>query len=199
MPKETFLNLPEEKREKITTVLRDSFQKKPFSEVNVKEIVETLGIARGSFYQYFENLEDSYFMILEKETVDIHSLFIQKLKDNQFDLYLALSAYGDAISKAVFESSSYQIYKNRYLYWDYKLEKGWLSYQIQKEETSEQRADSIKHSPHFMEKEEIHFIKSIIHDLIKRIFTENWSKKEFLAHYQLHISYIQKGVHYANH
>lgn len=198
MPKETFLNLPYEKREKIIGVLKKSFQTKPFSEVNVKEIVETLSIARGSFYQYFENLEDSYFMILEKETLDIHSLFIEKLKENQFDLYLALSSYGKAISEAVFEPSSYQIYKNRYLYWDYKLEKGWTAYQNKKKEVSEERTYSIKHSPHFAEKEEIHFIKSVIHDLIKRIFTENWTEEEFLSHYQLHIDYIQKGVHHAN-
>ena len=63
MPKDTFYNLDQEKKQKVINVLHEEFSQKPFSEVNVKSIVEKIGIARGSFYQYFENLEDSYFYI----------------------------------------------------------------------------------------------------------------------------------------
>lgn len=67
-----FFRLPSEKQQKILSVLETEFKIKPFPKVNVKEIFEKSGIARGSFYQYFEDLEDAYFTILEKETVDIH-------------------------------------------------------------------------------------------------------------------------------
>lgn len=199
MPKETFFNLPEEKREKIISVLRKQYESKPFLEVSVKEIVEELGIARGSFYQYFSNLEESYFMILEKETVDMHSLFIKCLMKNDFHLLKALDCYDSAISKAIFHGNAYEIYKNRYLHWNEKLEKGWKTYQKKKDILDETRTDSIKNSPHFVEKEVIHFMKAIIHDLIRRIFTENWSETEFSEHYKQHISYIKKGVPHGNH
>ena len=77
MPKEVFFNLSDEKRDNITSILKDEFRSKPFYKVNVKDIVEKAGIARGSFYQYFENLEDAYFTILNKETVDVHELFMK--------------------------------------------------------------------------------------------------------------------------
>lgn len=198
MPKETFYNLPDEKRNKISFVLRKLYESKPFSEVSVKEIVEELDIARGSFYQYFSNLEESYFMILEEETVDMHSLFIKSLKEASFNLFPALEAYGRLIAEAIFHGNAYQIYKNRYLYWTDKLEKGWNAYQSQRSEQDENRADAIKNSPVFEEKEEIHFMKAIIHDLIRRIFTENWSENEFLEHFKTHTAYIKKGVSHGN-
>lgn len=194
MPKETFFNLPDEKREKIISVLRKHYKSKPFSEVSVKEIVEALGIARGSFYQYFRNLEESYFMILEYETIDMHTLFIKCLRNSNFKLFPALDDYGYLIAEAIFHGNAYEIYKNRYLYWNEKLERGWALYQKEKDAMDENRADAIKNSSHFIEKEVIHFIKTIIHDLIRRIFTESWSKTEFLEFYKQHINYIKKGV-----
>ena len=64
MPKATFFNLSNEKRKKIVKVLTEEFEKKNIQEATVKEIVQKLGIARGSFYQYFETLEESYFLSL---------------------------------------------------------------------------------------------------------------------------------------
>lgn len=66
MPKETFFNLDEKKKENILEVLVDEFSAKPFKDVTVKSIVDRLKIAKGSFYQYFEDLEDSYFYILNQ-------------------------------------------------------------------------------------------------------------------------------------
>lgn len=197
MPKETFFNLNFEKREKITKYLRFLYESKPFSEVSVKEIVNDLGIARGSFYQYFENLEESYFMILEKDTTDIHSLFLRELKEKNFHLYEALRAYGASVSKLIFHSGSYQIYKNRYLYWNDALEKGWIAYQKKHAEAAD-RAETLKIGLMSAKKEEVHFIKAVVHDLVKRIFTENWTEAEFLEHYQSHMNFIEKGVSYGN-
>jgi len=51
LAKETFYNLEVKKRKRILEVMIRIFQKKPFQNVTVKEIVEELGIPRGSFYQ----------------------------------------------------------------------------------------------------------------------------------------------------
>ena len=77
MPKDTFYNLDKEKKKKITDELIYEFSDKPFSQVNIKTIVENLGIARGSFYQYFNDLEDSYFYMWIKISVKkIHQYHI---------------------------------------------------------------------------------------------------------------------------
>ena len=125
IPKEVFYNLTKEKQEKIIFVLKEEFKAKPFQKVNVKEIVEKAGIARGSFYQYFENLEDAYFTILDKETVDIHKLFMKMFLLKNRNLSEALIAYGHEIADILFDKNAYMIYKNRYLYWNEDLNHSW--------------------------------------------------------------------------
>lgn len=64
MPKETFFNLPEEKREKIMAEVVREFRDYRYDEASINRIVQRSGIAKGSFYQYFENKEDVYFYLL---------------------------------------------------------------------------------------------------------------------------------------
>lgn len=193
MAKEVFLNLPEEKRNKIILVLKKEFTSKPFHKVNVKGIVEVSGIARGSFYQYFENLEDAYFTILEKETVDIHELFIKKVMINDKNLLNSLSESGKEIADIIFDENSYMIYKNRYLYWNEDLNQSWES----AHKTQDNFFKAISNSD-LIDFEKIHFIKSIIHSLIERLFCEEWSKPQFLEKYHKHLEWIEKGVSSGN-
>lgn len=189
MAKETFYNLTEEKRNRILEVLKDEFKKKAFQDVNVKTIVERLNIARGSFYQYFDDLEDSYFTILDSETIDIHRLFMEIFQKEDFDLYNSLKLYGLKIGEIIFNSDSYMIYKNRYLYWNEGLNRRWLS--CHKDYHTDFQTNNSKANIDF---EKIEFIKAIVHSLIKRIFQENWSKEDFLEKFEKHINWIKKGV-----
>lgn len=65
MPNETFFNLPEEKKNKIIKAAKDEFTEHEFSKARVSNIIKNAAIPRGSFYQYFENLEDLYFFIID--------------------------------------------------------------------------------------------------------------------------------------
>ncbi|GIV78948.1 MAG: TetR family transcriptional regulator [Litorilinea sp.] len=65
MPKETFFNLPEEKRQQILDVAIDEFANHDYGSVSISRLVARAGIAKGSFYQYFENKEDLYIHLLE--------------------------------------------------------------------------------------------------------------------------------------
>lgn len=58
MPKETFVKLPEEKKDKIIKAAKKEFARVPFEQTSIKNIVEDADIARGSFYQYFVSKED---------------------------------------------------------------------------------------------------------------------------------------------
>lgn len=60
MPKDTFFNLPEEKRQKIIHAAIDQFTGRHYSKVTINGIVHAAGIPKGSFYQYFENKDDLY-------------------------------------------------------------------------------------------------------------------------------------------
>ncbi len=64
MPKETFFNLPEEKRQRIIDLALTEFAENDYEAASISRIVAQAGIAKGSFYQYFENKEDLYTYLL---------------------------------------------------------------------------------------------------------------------------------------
>jgi AcrR family transcriptional regulator len=73
MPKQTFLNLPEEKRQNIVNAAIDEFAQHGFENASTNRIVEKSGIAKGSFYQYFENKQDVFMYlvaVLEREKME---------------------------------------------------------------------------------------------------------------------------------
>ena len=93
MAKDTFNNLDKEKKEKIFEMLKEFFQEEDLKNINVSGIVKKLGIARGSFYQYFEDLEDSYFTVLKRETGEIHHKFFNLYQENNKNLDVTLKIY----------------------------------------------------------------------------------------------------------
>ncbi|KUO75259.1 MAG: TetR family transcriptional regulator [Clostridia bacterium BRH_c25] len=64
MPKQTFFNLPEERRNKIVETATDEFSQNSFVNASISKIAEKAGVAKGSMYQYFENKKDLYKYVL---------------------------------------------------------------------------------------------------------------------------------------
>lgn len=64
MPKDTFFHLYQQKRDLIENAAIEEFADNSLHSASVNAIVNNAGIAKGSFYQYFENLEDLYKHIL---------------------------------------------------------------------------------------------------------------------------------------
>lgn len=60
MPKDTFFNLPEEKRMKIIDAAVGEFSKVHYKKVTIDNIVQRAEISKGSFYQYFSDKDDLY-------------------------------------------------------------------------------------------------------------------------------------------
>lgn len=64
MPKQTFLNLPEEKRTAIVNAAIDEFVEHGFKAASINRIVANSDISKGSFYQYFEDKRDVFMYLL---------------------------------------------------------------------------------------------------------------------------------------
>ncbi len=64
MPRPTFFNLPDEKRQRIAELAIDEFARQPYAKFSISSFVARAGIAKGSFYQYFEDRLDLYRWIL---------------------------------------------------------------------------------------------------------------------------------------
>jgi len=81
MPKDTFFNLPEDKRKLICNVAIDEFAEYSFDQASVNRIVAKSGIAKGSFYQYFEDKKD-LFLYLVQLAAEEKANFISPLMRN---------------------------------------------------------------------------------------------------------------------
>lgn len=64
MPKQTFHNLPEEKRAAIVNAAIDEFVEHGFKAASINRIVANSDISKGSFYQYFEDKRDVFMYLL---------------------------------------------------------------------------------------------------------------------------------------
>lgn len=65
MPKATFFNLPSEKRELIISAATQVFSAERYNAASINQICRKAGIAKGSFYQYFDNKLDLYVYIMK--------------------------------------------------------------------------------------------------------------------------------------
>jgi AcrR family transcriptional regulator len=66
VPTDTYINLPEEKQNRIFEAALNEFSKKNFSESKLSNIVKEAKIPRGSIYQYFEDKLDLYKYVFNK-------------------------------------------------------------------------------------------------------------------------------------
>lgn len=65
MPKQTFLNLPEEKRQAIVNAAIDEFAEHGYKSASINRMVANSGISKGSFYQYFEDKMDVFKYLMD--------------------------------------------------------------------------------------------------------------------------------------
>lgn len=119
MPKETFFNLPDKKRQLIEAVAIEEFATFGIDKASINRIVERSQISKGSFYQYFEDKKDLYKhlfariaeekmqymspVLLNPESVDFFSLLRE--------LYRSGLAFAKANPKAALVGN--QIFKHK--------------------------------------------------------------------------------------
>ncbi|MBN1430407.1 MAG: TetR/AcrR family transcriptional regulator [Anaerolineae bacterium] len=75
MPKQTFFNLPEDKQRLIEEVAVDEFAGRGYAAASISQIVSRAGIAKGSFYQYFEDKHDLFMHLVNRVTEEKHAYF----------------------------------------------------------------------------------------------------------------------------
>lgn len=60
LPKDTFYNLSEEKRNKIIDSIISEFENNSYENASINRIIKSAGISKGSLYQYFNDKKDLY-------------------------------------------------------------------------------------------------------------------------------------------
>jgi AcrR family transcriptional regulator len=107
LPKETFLNLPREKREKIIEHTLEEFALRDYRSASLSRIVEKAGIAKGSIYQYFDDKKELY-LYLVKLAAETKFAYIDRSID------LADADFFEKYKQTVFHGASFDFSQPRY-------------------------------------------------------------------------------------
>lgn len=79
MPNQTFFNIPDQKRQIITDIAIAEFAAHDYKSASITKIVRQAKIAKGSFYQYFEDKKELYIYLVDLATQE-KLAFLQKAK-----------------------------------------------------------------------------------------------------------------------
>jgi AcrR family transcriptional regulator len=123
MPKPTFKKLPVEKQTKVLKAAIKEFSRVPLTESSVANIIKDAGIPRGSFYQYFEKIDDLFYYILEAHAKDIRKFLLSSLVETKGDIVTSfIELYKYALEK-ISKPSSEAYFRNIFLNMSYDLER----------------------------------------------------------------------------
>ncbi len=136
MPKPTFFNLLEEKRNKIEIAAIKEFAEKGFHGARLNNIVKEAGIAKGSFYQYFDDLDDLFLHLVKmhtelklnaiQEVLDQNSnadLFTKYAKIQKTGILYYTTVSKDMLKMIEIVSTSQLMHKPELLKWVREVEK----------------------------------------------------------------------------
>jgi len=126
MVKQTFLNLSMEKQTRVLTAAKNEFSRASLNEASVANVIKEAGIPRGSFYQYFTDLEDIFYYILEDHSKDIKKRLSLNLVKYQGDLVKTFADLYQYIVEKVNSEKNEFYFRNIFMNMDYKLEKKFL-------------------------------------------------------------------------
>lgn len=110
MPKQTFQNLPEDKKKKILEAAKNEFSRVSVTEASINNIVTKANIARGSFYQYFESKEDLLLFMVNKKSEEVKKMVSEKIKEKG-DIFETFIFFYDRIIKTCKDNKNKQFYK----------------------------------------------------------------------------------------
>ena len=197
MPTQTFLNLSEEKKQKILNAARKEFTRVPLQEASINNIIKEAQIPRGSFYQYFEGKEDLFYYILKERNEKLVKLIEKKLKENG-DIFEMFLYFYDKLIEISENKENRELYKtvitnlktNDFIPFE-RNENG------NKSELNEyilKYADTSK----FKNKEDLLLVINMLHVITKlsifQTFNSIDEKKEMRKKYIKQIEYIKYGV-----
>ena len=116
------MNLPDEKKEKIIKALKKEFSRASLKDSLVSNIIKDAQIPRGSFYQYFDDIEDSFYFIVDEYSKKIKKFLLDSITKNKGDI---ISSYRDLyiyILDMIEDESNKKYFEKIFLNMNYKTQ-----------------------------------------------------------------------------
>lgn len=102
MPKDTFLNLPQEKQTRIIEAAKKAFSESHYNKVTIDTIVKYAKIPKGSFYQYFTNKDDLFKFIFEGIGNDKYDELLNEIQSSSH------MAFSDLIVQLIIRANQFE-------------------------------------------------------------------------------------------
>lgn len=197
MPKSTFLNLPNEKKQRLIEILLENFLARHISQVKVADIVEDMAMSRGAFYKYFEDLEDAYTYTIQYYSIQIHRDILKYISQNKQDFFQGIENYLAWCSELEQKSSYWQAIRFLTRSDDFtnhqrtkpSAESGRLKewFKLLKANgfhiTSEEEAISF-----------LYFVMDLVINSLTDYIANDWTTDELLQDYRYKVKWLQKGL-----
>lgn len=197
MPKSTFLNLPNEKKQRLIEILLENFSARHSSQVKVADIVEDMAMSRGAFYKYFEDLEDAYTYTIQYYSIQIHRDILKYISQNKQDFFQGIENYLAWCSELEQKSSYWQAIRFLTRSDDFtnhqrtkpSAESGRLKewFKLLKANgfhiTSEEEAISF-----------LYFVMDLVINSLTDYIANDWTTDELLQDYRYKVKWLQKGL-----
>ena len=97
MPHATFFNLPEAKRQRLMDAVWQEFTSVSYMDASINKIIQTAGISRGSFYQYFSGKQDVFAYLLKTCIQSAREMLLAQLTVHGNDLFQAILGVYDLL------------------------------------------------------------------------------------------------------
>lgn len=197
MPKSTFFNLPNEKKQRLIEILLENFSARHISQVKVADIVEDMAMSRGAFYKYFEDLEDAYTYTIQYYSIQIHRDILKYISQNKQDFFQGIENYLAWCSELEQKSSYWQAIRFLTRSDDFtnhqrtkpSAESGRLKewFKLLKANgfhiTSEEEAISF-----------LYFVMDLVINSLTDYIANDWTTDELLQDYRYKVKWLQKGL-----
>lgn len=202
MPKQTFFNLPEDKKTILLDAVEKEFSRVPLFEASVANMVQDAGIPRGSFYQYFDNKEDAFFYLLKEHTKQRQEHFTLLLKQHDGDLFKAMAGmFQDIISDAP-DKKNLPFLKNALLNMTHKVEHtfaGMFSSSMMDDSLDKISPLINKKYLNISEDKELFYVMQILTSVTIRNFIEKFSRdltdEEAINNYTSELTLLKYGLY----
>lgn len=201
MPKQTFFNLDDDKREILIDALKKEFSRVNVHEASISNIVKRAGVPRGSFYQYFEDKEDAFLYVLESYGKINKEWLKAYLIETNGDLFETAALLFRRLLKNYSTKEHYQLFRHAFLNMNHKIEQAFTSDKVKEDmrRNMEELVQYVDYSILFVDTREelFHLLKIIkavtFHNFIEA-FAHQLSIDEACQQYQLELNMLKRGL-----
>ncbi len=201
IPKNDIKKLSIEKQIELKNAAIKEFSSVPLIKASINKIIQDINMPRGTFYLYFDNIEQLYIYVVKDYFEDVISLFINLLKENEGNIFNTFPKLLDKVYTLGYTEENKNFFKNFFINANGKLSNNLMDTNKEKEKKLlfEEIKNNIDISNLNIDSEEdMHDIFSILIFMTVNTLVQLFVKEidyEFIKkRYENKIRLIKKGI-----